>query len=252
MVLKLNLVAFSLFGNQEKYICGAVANSLLIRSLLPEWRGIFYVGRSISTSITNKLIKNGSKVVRVNDDEDLSATFWRFRAACRPDTLRVIFRDADSRITQREVMMINQWVTSGKSLHVIRDHPFHQSPILAGMWGLQGSKALAFLGDELGSQLHINSKDYGSDQTFLNRRVYPGLISDSLVHDRFFRFEGHARKPPPAIGGEFVGERVDCSGHAEQDQRKMLLAIEQSRLRSFIVRLQANRSWRLNALSSST
>ena len=45
-------------------------------------------------------------------------------------------------------MAVDEWIKSGKSLHVMRDHPAHRIPagtnqmsILGGMWGLK-SKVL--------------------------------------------------------------------------------------------------------------
>ena len=45
-------------------------------------------------------------------------------------------RDTDSFIFQREVDSVNVWLESNKFGHIMRDHPWHLTYILAGMWGL--------------------------------------------------------------------------------------------------------------------
>ena len=48
-----------------------------------------------------------------------------------------IFRDLDSRPSQREVNAVNEWLQSKHPFHVMRDHPGHDLPMLAGMWGIK-------------------------------------------------------------------------------------------------------------------
>ena len=44
-------------------------------------------------------------------------------------------RDLDSRITEREIAAVNEFLNSGLLLHSMRDHPFHGVVLLAGAWG---------------------------------------------------------------------------------------------------------------------
>ena len=41
-------------------------------------------------------------------------------------------RDLDSVPTQREADAVEEWLRSGKTLHVMRDHPSHTFPMLGG------------------------------------------------------------------------------------------------------------------------
>ncbi|KAK8405419.1 hypothetical protein O3P69_001755 [Scylla paramamosain] len=42
--------------------------------------------------------------------------------------------DVDSRVSQREVAAVEEWLASRKMFHVMRDHPSHNVPVLGGMW----------------------------------------------------------------------------------------------------------------------
>ncbi len=64
--------------------------------------------------------------------------FWRFLIADDLTVDRFLIRDADSRylftiaasihfdrFSMRELHAVNEWIASGKQLHVMRDHPYH-------------------------------------------------------------------------------------------------------------------------------
>ena len=48
-----------------------------------------------------------------------------------------ISRDLDSRFSEREVSAVDEWLRSDKAFHVMRDHDFHWSQMLAGLWGVK-------------------------------------------------------------------------------------------------------------------
>lgn len=48
-----------------------------------------------------------------------------------------LFRDLDSRPSRREMEAVEEWMLSKHVVHVMRDHPGHDMPILAGMWGVK-------------------------------------------------------------------------------------------------------------------
>ena len=47
----------------------------------------------------------------------------------------MISRDTDSRVSHREMIAVNKWLESDKGFHIMRDHPWHTTKILGGMWG---------------------------------------------------------------------------------------------------------------------
>jgi len=40
----------------------------------------------------------------------------------------------------REKLAVDQWLASDKICHIMRDHPWHNQPIQAGMFGLKKNK----------------------------------------------------------------------------------------------------------------
>jgi hypothetical protein len=195
------IIAYSLWGNNPKYTIGAIKNANLAEKFYPGWVCRFYCSSNVSQDIIKTLEKN-SEVVVSNDNPDWTFTTKRFLPMSEKGVERVIFRDTDSRFTQREVDAVNEWVLSENSLHIMKDHPFHGGfPILAGMFGIVGGMIMDV---EKLLQLAKNTPEqYHYDQIFLQKYIWNVFKNDCTVHDEFF-----LKKPFPSArnGLEFVGE----------------------------------------------
>lgn len=225
----MNVVAFSLYGFEAKYIEGALANARLINKFLPLWKAVFYVGDEIPQIITNQL-RDEKAIVRFHGaDWHSNGMFWRFQAFNEPTFDYILIRDVDSRMSSREVKLIDQWLKSGKSGHIIRDHPLHNSLMMGGMWGAKRSSLDKL---QIWNEARNFNNDRGQDQYFLNCYVYPILVKDSLVHDSFFNFERFSERIfEKRKSGEFIGEVIDANGNPDVTSRNYLLTFENSRFR---------------------
>ena len=50
---------------------------------------------------------------------------WRFETIDDPDVEINMSRDTDTRILLREKLAVDEWLASGKTFHIMRDHPHH-------------------------------------------------------------------------------------------------------------------------------
>lgn len=216
-------VSFSLWGDKPIYNIGAIRNSELMSSIYPDWKMILYYNDTVPINTLKDLEKNDVILVNMTSSEIFGA-FWRFFAVDIPDCEYAIFRDTDSRISMREKMAVDEWINSGKSLHVMRDHPYHRIPagnnslgILSGMWGLKQNVL------PLSEMIYKFSKsripEYGNDQTFL-KMVYNALLNDKITHDEFFD-----KNPFPIKRDNyrFIGERIDEFENPLTDDYKLLI-----------------------------
>ena len=143
----------------------------------------------------------------MDEEGNWTGMFWRFLSADSDDV--VVSRDTDSRITQREVDAINEWLESDKDFHIMRDHPFHGTQILGGMWGCRN-------GILRGITEWINNYNKGDfwqvDQNFLKEVVYPKVKYNAIVHDEFFEKKPFPtkRKPREFVGQAFNGDDSEC------------------------------------------
>lgn len=176
------IISFSLYGNNSRYTKNIDTIILLYKTLLPDWKCRFYIASDVSSSIVESIAEHGCDILIMKaKDVDHRYSLWRFLA--NEDASVAIFRDLDSLPTQRELQMIKQWMISDKALHIIRDHPYHSAPIMAGMWGIKDIKL------NLRQQIKDASITdfYGVDQLFLER-YYKTELANALIHDSFPRF----------------------------------------------------------------
>jgi hypothetical protein len=203
------VISVSLFGSQKKYLIGSIKLADSVARRLHTWHLVFYVGQSVPLKHERILASKGATIIRVGEPENLSASAWRFRAASLGEPGWVLFRDADSIVSRREASAIGQWVNSGLTGHLIRDHPFHSSPIMAGLWGLRPVSTKWF---HYALENYSFSDHYGSDQEFLAEHVYPRIVQQSLIHTSFHHHETQGQRGLFEIGnsrwGTFCGESV--------------------------------------------
>jgi hypothetical protein len=176
-------ISFSLWGQNPLYTVGAIRNSELAKEIYPGWNCRFYVGEDVSEDIKRSLFKNDAEVIEMGG-ADWNGMFWRFFAAEDSDIM--ISRDTDSRLNHREKAAVDEWLASDLDFHIMRDHPYHATAILGGMWGcrngiLKNIRSLIYNYD-MGSF----SNKYQVDQNFLRDIVYPVVKEKAFVHDPFF------------------------------------------------------------------
>ena len=104
------------------------------------------------------------------------------------------FKDSDSFVTLNEISIMEEWKGGGNSQAIIiRDHPLHISPIMAGMFGLKKPAAINVASQvEEGFQTNVFDlkSPYNYDQLWLVDNVYPKIKSESSVYTSYFAYFG--------------------------------------------------------------
>ena len=203
-------ISYSLWGDNELYNIGIVKNAQQVPEIYSGWQMIVYHDNSVPKETLRVLEDLNVKLVNV--DGHTHGMFWRFFASDFIDCEYAIFRDGDSRLSVREKMAVDEWIESGKTIHVMRDHPAHQIPygnnglgILGGMWGIKGNTIP--MKESVENFSKNKTMGYGIDQTFL-KTIYNVFENDRCTHDDFFE-----RKPFPIKreNGRFIGERMNVN-----------------------------------------
>jgi hypothetical protein len=207
----MNVVSFSLWGDKPKYTIGAIRNAELASSWYRGWTCRFYCDEETVPEKILDILDSmpNCEVVRMGVSvEPHWSMFWRFYAAEDPSIDCVVFRDTDSRIGQREVMAVQEWISSGKGFHAMRDHPQHGTPLCGGMWGVRGGKL-----KEIRSMISnyyamglTKTALFGIDQDFLTHSVWSLAKEDVVQHDEFF---AKVPFPLPRDPKHFVGQVYD-------------------------------------------
>ena len=197
------IISFSLWGQDPKYTVGAIRNAELASELYPDWTCRFYCANEVPNQIIFQLESfENVQVVNTNKCGSWKFATERFLAIDDDDSEIVIFRDTDSRLNSREQSAVIEWLDSPKTLHIMKDHPYHGNfPILAGMWGLKTSKIKINIEKMLAR--YNNTEQYHYDQIFLQEFIWPKFKEDFIAHDEFF-----LKQPFPFSrqGNHYVGK----------------------------------------------
>jgi protein O-GlcNAc transferase len=214
------IISFSLWGDEDKYCLGALLNAELQKVVYTDWICRFYLDtETVPHHIIKKLDDLGCEIYyRKNQyyGKYASGKFWRHEVMNDSTVERFIVRDADSRLSFRELCCVEQWIESGKVLRIIRDHPHHRQRIMGGMWGGIPKKMQTFNYDkELRKFLEQNNyywkKKRQMDQLFLSTILYPMFKDKVFVHDNNQTFKDEKKKRVP-VGFKqdyYIGEIID-------------------------------------------
>ncbi len=212
----------SLWGNNPKYIIGALENIRLCESIYQGWAVNLYVDNIAYEQLYTHINKYSNlNIIKYDQIGNWNGMFWRFLPATDPNIDVMISRDCDSRISLREKYAVDEWLASDKDFHIMRDHPYHNTVILGGMWGSRNN-----LFNRVGINVDPDSHNsfWQVDQNFLREVVYPKVVDYSFIHDNFNHFgEIHRRDfPTPRINKEFVGEIYDENNNRHPDHYLMI------------------------------
>lgn len=204
------LLTYCLWGDNPTYTVGAFCNAEMAREFYPGWICRFYVGTNTPEDVIEKLRSySNTEVIERGEVGTPKAMLWRFEAIDEPDVEVMMPRDTDCRFSHREVEAVKDWLATNKKFHIMRDHPYHATAIMGGMWGMR--KIDGSITEMIDQYLDDpETKDEkGMDQLFLSRYVWPLAIEDNVTHDPFFSskpFPLDKRHPDDLV--YFVGECV--------------------------------------------
>lgn len=184
------IISFSLWGSNAGYCVGAVDNVKRARTVYPGWVCRFYVDPIVPRRYVDQLLAEGAEVIHKPKSEDFSGLYWRFEPMYDDGAVeRFIVRDTDSRVNVREADAVAEWITSDKPFHVMRDNPSHTVAIMGGMWGARAGTIPEFklLMDDWVTSLPGDSSNprgrfHGTDQTFLEKHIWPYMVACHLAH----------------------------------------------------------------------
>jgi hypothetical protein len=169
------VVSVSLWGNDLRYVKGAIKNAHLAAEHYPDWEFRIYAEPSL-----HEYLKGIPAVVLPPTEGWNNGRFWRFSPAFESDVKVMISRDCDSRISRREASCVSEWLASDKKFHVIRDHVRHYDfPILAGMWGVRDGLPFNIRGTI--AEWAKDASAYLVDQIWLRDEIWLGTNARANV-----------------------------------------------------------------------
>ena len=189
----MKVFSFCLYGNSSFYYTGLLENIRIVQQYYPDFSIYVYLGECDPSWV----LPDSVTVVQTGRAGPINMLF-RYKPLQFADV--GFIRDADSRITERDRWCIQKFLDSSYSYHVIRDHKWHKSRIMGGMFGWKEKREFDF--DE------NHPSGYGYDEHVLSEVLYPLLVKQLLVHTNIFGFVGeHTERIgiPQKDAGDFIG-----------------------------------------------
>ena len=209
------VISFSVYGQDKKYTVGLLRNLELSSKIYPDWTVYVYYNNTVPLDMIEKYKQFDNVEFFDMSGFPGPGVLWRFTP--KEDVERFISRDTDSRLSMREKLAVDEWIKSGKTLHIMRDHPHHEVKMYAGLFGLVVSDDLNLKEDIL-QFLYDDSKEDRElfnkyiDTPFLNKYVYDRYLIDQdlICHDSCFRhFPCSISFPTTLEDYRFIGEIFD-------------------------------------------
>lgn len=187
------IISFCLYGHSDFYCLGLIENINIINEKYNDWK-IYVYYNNIPDNIIN-ILKNKENTYLFECNHrgyKWEGMFWRFYPIEDENIDYFLSRDADSRISDREMNLVNYWISSNTSFHIIRDHPFHRIEILGGMFGVNLKKIKNLLINNNFKNINYYIEEYNNiynkdvekwpDQDFLQKFIYPIIKNDNISH----------------------------------------------------------------------
>ena len=166
------VITFSLWGDNPIYNVGSIKNAELAKIHYPDFECWFYIHKeSVPEKTIEELVKlNNTKIIfKSGDLDNCKPMMWRFEAIDDPEVEIMMSRDTDTRIWDREVISVNAWLKSDKLFHIMRDHPYHKSVIMGGMFGTRKNVKIKSWVDLINKVKQSGNRNY--DQIFLFKYI---------------------------------------------------------------------------------
>ena len=230
-------ISYSVWGDNKVYTYGIIENVLDAKKFYEGWIVRVHYNDTVPQNIVDwlKTQDNVELVHHPGTKKKASNTLWRFEDLFIKDAVTMI-RDADSRITERELTLVDDWLRSEKDFHIVRDHRHHTCPIIAGAFGVRNN-CLEYIGIPTGTNnvnepplqfvpglelmqsflknLPEHRDEYIVDQIFLAQYVYKYVANKSMVHCSHNAYEPFAKRLHPVESGFLIEVITECPRAAE-------------------------------------
>jgi hypothetical protein len=230
-------ISYSVWGDNKVYTYGIIENVLDAKKFYEGWIVRVHYNDTVPQNVVDwlKTQDNVELVHHPGTKKKASNTLWRFEDLFIKDAVTMI-RDADSRITERELTLVDDWLRSDKDFHIVRDHRHHTCPIIAGAFGVRNN-CLEYIGIPTGTNnvnepplqfvpglelmqsflknLPEHRDEYIVDQIFLAQYVYKYVANKSMVHCSHNAYEPFAKRLHPVESGFLIEVITECPRAAE-------------------------------------
>ena len=248
------IIQYSLFGSNPRYYDALRKNISFIES---DYSKLFItsiiLGKGVPGKWIDYLSKTSAKIIMHDIDllTNIHQDFYRIFPVLSGEGNGFFCRDADSFLSKNEMDSMMRFIESDYSFHIIRDHPNHLAPIMAGTFGVK-SNGYELVKNALVKNLHKYSylntdwRNFKSavrgDQEILANYIYPLVYKNSYIESNYTIFYNErslvSKCLIPKTEGPSIGE-IDpkYNDYASRDKNDYINGKRKMYLPYWIIRL---------------
>ncbi len=195
----MKIISYCIFGKEQYYKNGVRRNVALAKELFPGWVIRLYAEKGTQDDIISEFSDiEGVELIIKSQRFPHDGSHWRMLPMEEGHEV-VIVRDVDTTLIDRDVALVNDWLSTTHKYSVGRDEPGMKGTILGGIWG--GRTPRLNITDQWYKFYKKRSYLNFNDMAFLDKCIYPVIRKDLVVYSEFNVYEGESniRKIPHSI-----------------------------------------------------
>jgi hypothetical protein len=174
-------VSFCLYGNDNVYLDKFVDNLPIYKKFFPDYK--IYLFATENYKLNLQLLNFENLIIEYKSYQDSSiGMMWRYIPILENKADVCFIRDVDYLPSEVEINLINQFLQSNSTFHIIRAHYDHVMPIMGGLFGIKSPLYPLFCDSYFKWKKKNIFPIYNTDQLFLSNYIYSKVIKNSLIH----------------------------------------------------------------------
>jgi hypothetical protein len=208
------VLSYCLYGTIPRYTYGLLANIEQLATFYPGWEAWVYHTADVAQFALDHL--RCYDTVRLIPTELACATS-RMLALAAVDVELLLLRDADSLLSRRDRLAVQEWESSDYLAHAMHDNRAHIRILMGGLTGFRWPSRLdPHMQQRVYDWVAKHGVAWGVDEDFLEQVVYPKVQRSLLIHatghcDYFRHLSGPVCRRYPYDGpvpGGFLGAQL--------------------------------------------
>ena len=191
MKKEIYIISYCLYGNKQRYFDALYDNAVFIRE---KYSNLFSVLVVIGPGVPDIWIKSlkSQEVIIIQGDlevfKNIPNPLLRLYPILSLIGAGCFMRDSDSHLSVNEMNSMSKFIDSNYDYHIIRDHPGHLKPIMAGLFAVKrnGYRVIKNILTRNSSRIaNFDRNQYDSDEIILADYVYPVIYKKTLIESNF-------------------------------------------------------------------
>ena len=175
-------ISFCLYGNNPIYLEKFKKNISFYTKYFINYKIFLFATENFKNELDCLNYNNIFSVRYMKEEPGSSGMMWRYIPILESQADVCFIRDVDYLPTKQEIQLIEEFINSEYSFHILRAHYDHVMPIMGGLFGIKKNLFEDFKIEYTAWKIKNIDVVYNTDQLFLAKYIYYKIVNKSLIH----------------------------------------------------------------------